>query len=143
MENLEKAIFLFNDSDREPSLVLVKDEEVITSFANGIKPLLTFLNEGYDLNNYALADKIVGKAQALLCLKAGIKEVYAKVLSQKAQKIFEDNNVKYKYQTLTKEIINRQGNDICPMEKAVKDCDDPDIAFDILNDAIKKLYKLS
>lgn len=120
----------------EKSLVLVKDDTVIESTLSGIKPLINLLSEGTDLNGFSLADKIVGKAQAMLCIKAGIKEVYAKVLSKKAEAILNKYNIPYTYGVLTDEIINRRGDDICPMEKVVKDIDDIETAYIALKEKV-------
>lgn len=126
MKDVELAKkLLINDK----TLVLVKDDKIIESSLNGIKPLINILNDGIDVSGYSIADKIVGKAQSMLIIKANIKEVYAKVLSKDAKELLTKYSIPFAYETLTDKIINRQGNDICPMEKIVKDIYDIDEAY--------------
>lgn len=123
----------------DKTLVFVKGDSVIDSKLSGVKPLIGFINDGVNLNGYSLADKIVGKAQAMLSVKAGIVEVYAKVMSKAGTKILNKYNIPYSYETLVDEIINRKGDDICPMEKTVKDIDDLDEAYKALKEKVLTL----
>ena len=133
MEDVLKAKELLKD---DKTLVFVKGNEIVDSTLSGIKPLIYFLNENKDLKGFSLADKIVGKAQAMLCIKAGIVEVYAKVLSLNGKEILEKYNIPYSYETLTDQIINHKGDDICPMEKVVKDIDDIEEAYKALKEKV-------
>lgn len=121
------------------SLCLCKDGKILTSDKRGIAPLMDFITLGADLNGYSAADIIVGKAAAFLMVKCGIKEVYAKVLSQAGKEVFDAFGINYEYQTLTKKIINRDGTDVCPMEKAVTSVTDPEQAYEILYKTFKSL----
>lgn len=136
MKDIEKAKSLLKD-DR--TLVFVKGDNIIDSTLSGIKPLISFLNEGINLEGYSLADKIIGKAQAMLCVKANIKEVYGKVMSKGGQKILENYGIAYTYGVLTDEIINHKGTDICPMEKVVKDIENIDEAYNKLKDKVREM----
>ena len=98
--------------------------------------MMDFIASGADLSGYCVADIVVGKAAALLFVKCGITNVFAKTLSQKAKKVLETYGVYYEYETLTDSIINRAGTDICPMEKAVVNTDDPEEAYKILKDKL-------
>lgn len=133
MKDIDKAKELLIDNK---TLILVKGESVIESTLDGIKPLINILNTGIDVKGYSLADKIVGKAQSVLLVKAGIKEVHAKVLSEKGKAILDNYSIPYTYDVLTKDIINRKGTDICPMEKAVKDTNDIEEAYQILKEKV-------
>ena len=118
--------------------VLVKDGKVLSSKAMGIAPMMTFL-DGEDMRGFSLADKIVGRAVSFLALKAGVKEVYGEVMSEGALKLLKENNIQAEYKTLTPNIINRKGDDICPMEKAVKDCNDFEEAYILLQYKLKEI----
>lgn len=133
MKDIEKAKELLLEPK---TLVLVKGDTTYTSELNGIKPLINFISDGYDLKDFSMADKIIGKAQSMLAVKANIKEVYAKVLSISAKTILEKYNIPYTYDVLTEKIINRTKDDICPMEKAVKGIDDIEEAYKILKGRI-------
>lgn len=133
MKDIDLAKSLLKD---DKTLVLVKGETVYTSDLSGIKPLIQYLDANTNLEGFSLADKIVGKAQAMLCVKAKIKEVYAKVLSKNGEQILIKYNIPYTYDVLTENIINRKKDDICPMEKAVKDIDDIEEAYEELKKRI-------
>ena len=92
-------------------------------------------------NKLTVADKIVGKASAMLLCLSGVKEVHCIVLSKAGKDILEKYGVTYKYEQLVDYIINRTGDDMCPMEKTVKDIDDLNKAYVALNDKLKQLSK--
>ena len=62
------------------------DSHRISGFLGAIEQL------GAQLEGAAVADRVAGKAMALLCSYAGISEVYAKVLSRKANGGSGQNN---------------------------------------------------
>ena len=91
--------------------------------------MMTYLSGGYDLSGFAAADKIVGKAAAMLFVLADVKAVYAPVMSETAKEILMQHGIDAEYDQLTDQIINRAGTDLCPMEKAVREIADPQEAF--------------
>lgn len=117
------------DNLRGHTLCLCKDLECLTSDKRGIAPIMDFIRTGKDIRGYSVADVVVGKAVALLFVRSGIKAVYAKTLSESGKKILDEYGVYYEYERLTERIINRAGTDVCPMEKALKDIDDPEEAY--------------
>ena len=121
------------------TICLCKNGKCLYSEARGISPMMDFIANGVNLVGYSVADLIVGKAAALLFAKCGIKEVYAKTLSQGGKKILEDNGVPVIYQTLTEKIINRAGTDMCPMEKAVANTSDPEEAYTLIKQTLATL----
>lgn len=62
--------------------VWCRDDELLTSKEAGLRPLLTRIREGKDLSGFYAADKIVGRAAALLYVKLGAAGVYASVMSR-------------------------------------------------------------
>lgn len=121
------------------SICLCRGGDIIVDDGRGISPMIRLIKEGTDLTGYSAADIIVGKAAALLFLKAGIAEVYGKVMSASAKNILSENGVSCSFDTLTDRIINRAGKDICPMEKTVADIDLPEEAFDALCRRLEEL----
>ena len=111
------------------TIALCKGGNIITDCKRGIAPMADFLAEGRNLCGYSVADLIVGRAAALLFVKAGIREVYAKTISAGGAEVLRSRGIPYVYETLTDKIINRQGTDICPMERTVQGVDDPDEAY--------------
>lgn len=137
MSDIEKAKELF--SAGEYTCVLVKDGKVFTSCLGGIAPMVGFIKDGADLNGFSASDRIVGKAAALLFVLAGVKEVFASVLSSAAEEVFAQHAVQYSFETATDVIINRAGTGPCPMENAVNGIDDPREAYDAINRTLEIL----
>ncbi|MDE7167466.1 MAG: DUF1893 domain-containing protein [Clostridia bacterium] len=123
------------------TICLCKGGKCLYSESRGISPMMNFIADGVDLAGYSVADLIVGKAAALLFVKSGIKEVYAKTLSEGGKKVLGDNGVPVTYQTLTEKIINRAGTDTCPMEKAVANTANPEEAYALLKQTLSALKK--
>lgn len=121
------------------TLSLCKDGHIIISDGRGISPMMDFIAEGRDLRGYSVADIIVGRAAAMLFVKSGIKEVYARVLSKGGKDVLEKFSIPYSYGALTDCIINRSGNGVCPMEAAVADTEDTEEAYIILAQMLKSM----
>lgn len=101
--------------------------------------MVNFIEQNTDLKGFSAADKIVGKAVAMLFISAGVTSVYADVMSKAAVSIFSDYCVDYSYNILTENIINRTGNGLCPMEQAVSNISDISQALSVIKNAIEKL----
>lgn len=136
MNDINHAKYILED--RNASVVFCRGEQMIILDGKGIKPLLELMKKQIALSEYSVADKIVGKAAVLLFIKMKVSSVYGSVMSEKARDIFLHYNIPFFYKTLTKEIINRRGDDICPMEKAVENVNDPEKAYAILTDTVYK-----
>jgi len=124
---------------RGHTLALCKNGEVIISDKRGVAPMADFIESGVDLRGYSAADKVVGKAAAALFVKAGVIKVFAETLSQGGKDMLKKYGVLYEYVTLTDRIINRQGTDVCPMEKAVARCAEAEECYLAIADELKKL----
>ena len=124
------------------SIVIVGENDVYTSTKHGVAPLLEILDGGNDvIKNSFVADKVVGKAAALLMVKGGVKEVYADIISSHALDVFEKYKIKTYYGNLVEYIINRDKTGMCPMEKAVLEVDEPNTAYDVLKKKIAEMRK--
>ena len=86
-----------------------RNGQVRVSHLTGIRPLLVWLGEDGDaLRDGAAADKIVGRAAALLFLYGGVRAVYAAVISEGALALLEENGVQVAYGRCVPYIINRR-----------------------------------
>lgn len=121
------------------TICLCKNGDCLYSEKRGIAPMMGFIASGANLAGYSVADIVVGKAAALLFVKCGIKNVFAKTLSENGKKILERYGIDFEYETLAEKIINRSGTDICPMEKAVANTDDPEEAYAQIAQTLKKI----
>lgn len=124
------------------SIVIVGENDVYTSTKHGVAPLLEMLDSENDvIKNSLIADKVVGKAAALLMVKGEVKEVYADIISSHALDVFEKYKVRAYYDTLVEYIVNRDKTGMCPMEKAVLEVDEPNTAYDVLKKKIAEMRK--
>ena len=115
---------LLNDSNL--TCVLVNDTQTLTASERGIKPVLQWLAQiPSPLAGAFVADKVVGKAAALLFVHGGIKALYTQTISQPALEVLEQHNIVLR-------IKNRAGDGLCPMESRVWEIDDPLAAYEAL-----------
>ena len=140
MNDLEKAKSRLHQKGL--TLIIVKNGAVL--FETGSHRISGFLGAieqfGVRLEGASVADRVVGKAIALLCVYAGIREVYAEVLSRKAQAVLEENGIPCQWKELVDTILDLNGNDVCPFEKAAAGISDPEKAyatFKVLLDSFK------
>lgn len=115
------------------------DETVYTCEERGIMPLLAHVDDQTNLKGFSAADKVVGKAAALLYVLLGVKEIYAQVLSDGAATILERYHIAFCAESRTATIRNRAGTGYCPMEEAVRDIDTPTEALPAIRARLKQL----
>ncbi|NLG13752.1 MAG: DUF1893 domain-containing protein [Lentisphaerae bacterium] len=128
MNDLHKAREILK-SNNAHTCVLCKGDSTIASSKPGISPMLDIIDQGIDVAGYAVADKIVGKAAAMLFVLAKVASAHAVVLGKTALDYLKDNNIPCTYDTLADYIVNRTNTGPCPMEETVRDIDDPKTAF--------------
>ena len=121
------------------SICLCRHGEIIFDDGKGISPMMKFIAADRDLRGYCAADLIVGKAAAMLFVKAGIAEVYGETMSEAGADYLRSHNIPLSYGTLTDRIINRKGDGICPMEQTVSDISDPEEGYKALKQRILEL----
>lgn len=101
------------------TIVVVKDFKLLfESKARGISNLLKALDIlGDCMRGASIADKIVGKAAALLCISAKVRAVYAPTMSMDAKRILEKYGVDAEWDILVEKILDSLGKDICPLRE--------------------------
>jgi hypothetical protein len=129
MSDLDKAKSrLYSE---ELTLSIVKNGEVL--FETGSHRISGFLGAieqlGVMLEGASVADRVAGKAVALLCVYAKIQEVYGEILSRKAKVVFEENGISHEWKTLVDNVLDLNKSGVCPFEKAAADISDPEAAY--------------
>jgi iron complex outermembrane receptor protein len=94
-----------------------------------------FMSEG------TMADKVIGRGAALLLVKGGIAKVYARLISLPAIEVLEKNGIPVTFDKQVPHIINRDGTDICPVEKLTSHTSDPEEAFSLIADFVQRMNK--
>ncbi len=113
------------------TLVIVKNNEVL--FATKSHRISGFLEAieklGSKLEGASFADRVAGKAIALLCMYVKIKEVYAAILSRKAHAVFKQNKINVQWRELVENVLDANKAGMCPFEKAAAGMSDPEKAY--------------
>lgn len=121
-------------------VIMIDGNSPICSGAIGIKPLMQELRR--DRQAFAggvIADKVVGKAAALLAVLGGAEAVYGCVMSRTAVEVLTNHHIYYEYDSSVPFIENRTRTGKCPMEAAVWEIEEPALAFDVLEETIAQL----
>lgn len=120
------------------SCVLVNGNVSLQSPLPGILPLLGWLEAEPDaLQSSCVADKVVGKAAALLMVLGGVSEVYAEVISAPAEECFRKNGIAFSCGTEVPSILNRDQSGMCPMEKRCMEIESPQKAYEVLKEMVQ------
>jgi len=125
------------------TLSIVKEKQILfETSSHGISGFLNAIEElGEGLSKASAADKVVGKAVALLCVWAGIDAVYGSVMSRKAEELFEENSVYAEWDELVETIVGNCKSTTCPFERLAAKITDPAEAYKkikALQDSLKQ-----
>ncbi len=112
--------------------VLCRGDITYTATHRGIAPMLENLRDGVDLHGFSAADKVVGKAAAMLFALAGVAAVHAQVMSESAVAVLQAHGIACSWDILIEHIINRRGDGVCPMEATVMHIDNLQEAYHAL-----------
>ena len=135
MNDLERAKSLLQSGGY--TCVLCKDDIVHTSFHRGVRPLLELLET--DVSGFYAADKVVGKATALLYCLLNVKAIHAQVISQAALQVLQNSPIAVSWDRQVDYIKNRAGDGRCPMEQATEGIDDPQEALAAIQKKLKEM----
>jgi len=135
MDLLEQAKKGLTESSA--TFVMIRGGKTFSSEMRGVAPILDLLREDPNaLEDGVVADKVIGKAAALLLMYGRIKALYTKVISSHALNVLKDSGIEVVYDKLVPYVINRDGTDMCPMEKLVLKIGSPEEAFEALDKKI-------
>ncbi|MDP4133990.1 MAG: DUF1893 domain-containing protein [Bacillota bacterium] len=133
MENKAKKLLLSPNT-----FAVVKDEESYTSRLRGILPLMELLDKNKKLLKGAdAADKVIGKAAAMLFYLGGIKRLYTEIISENALSFLKNTEIELEFSKVVPYIINRSGDGMCPMEKLVIEAQSPTQAYELLKEKLR------
>lgn len=102
-------------------VVLYASGEIKEYYQNRIYDIKEILRENpLALQGATIADKVIGKVAGSILTFAGVKEIYADVMSQYAVPVLKKHQIFYEYQTLAAYIENNAKDGMCPMENKYK-----------------------
>ena len=131
MTDLEYAKKILAEQDC--TCVLAGNDRVYIGTDRGIKPLVLWLESSTDCRGFSAADKVIGRATAFLYARLGVTEVYASVMSRGAVEVLDRFGIAHSFGTEVDAILNRKKDGFCPMESAVREITDPELAWQVLS----------
>jgi hypothetical protein len=112
-------------------LIFRGGETVFSSGSRGITPLIEAIDnlnrEG--IGELVTADRVVGRAAALLNIHLGVREVHAMLISTRAKALLQKHGIGFQFREETDAIKMKDGVIICPFERLVQDISDPEEAY--------------
>lgn len=119
---------------------ILSDGSLLTSAKKGIAPMMALLAENQEsLRGAVVADRVIGRAAALLMEFAGVAAAYGGIVSSHALRAFAKSGLRLEYETEVAYIINRSGTGMCPMEETVLEIEDADAAYPALQKRLAAL----
>lgn len=137
MTELEQAVCTLRAGNH--TCVLRKNGTEYTSDRRGVAPLLELLQKETDLAGASCADRVIGNGAAYLYVLLKVKEVYAEIISEPAEKTLQQAGISVSYDTLVPAIMNRTKDGFCPIEQAVQGAVSPENALDLIEKRLKTL----
>lgn len=133
---------LMNILKEENLTCVVKQQNRLYKEASrGITPIINLLQKD-KLRGATLADKVIGKAAAMMMVYGGIKEVETILISEPAYRFFLQHNIPIIYETKVSYIVNRSKDGMCPMEETVLHMDDMEEAYRALIEKLAQMKKM-
>lgn len=132
MKNIDIAI---KKLDMYKLVVVSENRIVFSSEKSGIVPMYDLYNEELKGKVY-IADRFIGSgaARLIVALNAEIIEVFSYVISKGALEILRSNNIIVNYEKIVEKILNRTGDDLCPVEKISRNSNDFDVFYNELRE---------
>ena len=129
MTKLEKVKEILYKSNAS-LVVYYENGEIKEYYQDRIKDIKEILKENENsLRGAIIADKVIGKVASSILTVAGVKEIYADVISEFAITVLENNNIKFEYLNKVDYIRNKDNTGMCPMENKYKDEKDINIIY--------------
>jgi hypothetical protein len=141
MEDLEMAKQRLRNGDL--GLSIVKEGRVIyESASRGLFGLLDVIeSERAILKGASVADKVVGKSVALLCVYVKVKAVYAITLSREAKAVLDYHAVCNEFDGLVDAILDIDHANTCPFERLVARISSPRVAYEKIRVLCQRLQR--
>ena len=137
MDRIREARNIMEANDLK--LVVWKDGRTLArSKDRGIKPVYdVYKNSFKDLQGAFVADRVTGKAAAMLLTEGRISGLYSELISEPAARILEENSISYQYGKKVDYIMNRDQDGLCPIESISSKTD----RVDELVEGIEKFFE--
>lgn len=137
-ELVGKAKDLLEKSEGVVCVVVDSTKDAHFATHRGVKPLVDWLrNTPKVLKGGFVADKVIGKAAAMLMVYGGVKEVYGGIISESAAQFLQDSGVPFTAGKKVPFIVNRDNTGMCPMESRAQSLKTPQEAFQVFDEIVE------
>jgi hypothetical protein len=121
------------------SLTIAKDARVLyQTNAEGILGLLRAIDQLKDeLPGVSVADRVMGKAAALLCVQIEAAHVFGLTMSKSGLATLRKHGIHYEFEKLVPAILNIDKSCKCPLEKMVENLTDAEQAYERIKEYTK------
>ena len=137
VESIDKLFARFVNSS-DTFRVYHQGKLIFKSKQEQLRPLLDYIDRfSPQVKGVVIFDRIVGNAAALLLKKAFCLEIHSPLGSEFAARTLSEQGIKYHFSRTVPYIMNKAGDDICPMEKLSLD-KDPEEFFQHLCKSLSK-----
>lgn len=107
-------------------MVIARAGEILWASAQpGVRSLLEAAGGDRSIRGAALADRVVGRAAALVASDAGVAAVYGVVMSEGGLAQLTRAGIAASYGSLVPRILNKPQTDLCPLEKLTQGIEAP------------------
>ncbi|MFC2050731.1 DUF1893 domain-containing protein [Chloroflexota bacterium] len=114
---------------------------IFASDKDRLLPLMEYIGKfASNHRDVVIFDKIMGRAAALLCIKANCREVYSPLGSKLAQKVLEGKDIKYHLSQIVPYIQKPNQKDMCPMETLSLD-KDPEEFYQLIRNLLAENHR--
>lgn len=122
------------------SCVIVRGDSVTVCHGRGVSDLYRiYTTQPESLSGAFVADKVIGKGAAALMIAGGVAGVYTDLISDPALELFRSVGIEPEFARCVPNIINRNGDGICPVETLCRDCVSASACIPLIADFIEKI----
>ncbi|MBQ7530782.1 MAG: DUF1893 domain-containing protein [Paludibacteraceae bacterium] len=115
------------------SLAVLNNDSLSYYNGRGVSDLLTLLTDEPDrLKGAIVADKMVGRAAAVLMAAAGVREVHTNIISTPALKVLREAGISVSFNEEVPQILNRDQSGQCPIDASLNEAESVDECVAIL-----------
>lgn len=123
------------------NLTVVKQGRIVfVGYSEGLKDLAEIvLKKPHILKGSSIADRVVGKAVAVICAVMGVKAVYGCAMSISGLKVLREGGVEACYDKLVGFIEAGDGR-VCPFEKLILEVEEAEEAYEVLLEKLRQVF---
>lgn len=108
----------------------------------GVKPALEFLALGKEVTRgSSVADRVIGKGSSMIISLSGCENLHGNIMSKGALDFLKTKEMKLSWEKEVENIINRKGDDICPVEKLLREVEEPMEGLTLIKDFLRDLRR--